>query len=278
MSEILLNDILKIPENEIQDYKVKFNIYNGYDEPLLVMTRNFEDIYNWIGWKKEKDDLTRPKVIVFVRYYIVSSEQWVFAGVYNVTKKENFNAIKEDVGYDLEPIQKYQNLIGRLVVSYKNKDQQLKRYAENVLNDIKVVEILKKLYNGVKFVGYNNINLTFQELEVIIKNNVDEWKRKLENITGIYMLSDRTNGKRYIGSAYGQEGIWQRWSVYIYSQNGGNKELLQLDNDYIRKNFNFVLLEWYVIGTDIEFIFARENYWKQVMMSRKADGFGYNDN
>ncbi len=148
----------------------------------------------------------------------------------------------------------------------------------NVLNDIQVVEILKKPYKGVEFEGYNNINLTFQELEVIVKNNVDEWKRKLENITGIYMLLDRSNGKKYIGSAYGQEGIWQRWSSYIYSQNGGNKELLQLDNDYIRKNFNFTLLEWYVIGTDIEFIISRENYWKQVMMSKKADGFGYNDN
>ena len=30
--EILLNDILKIPENEINDYKVKFNLYNGEKE------------------------------------------------------------------------------------------------------------------------------------------------------------------------------------------------------------------------------------------------------
>lgn len=278
MSEILLNDILRIPKNEIQNYKVKFNVYNGYEEPLMVMSRSYEEICNWIAWKKEKDDLTRQRVIAFVRYYTVSQEQWIFAGIYDVIKKSNFSEIQDGVGYNLVPISEYQNLYGRLVVSYKNTTQQLKRNAENVFNDIKIVELLKKPYNGVEFAGYNNINLTFQELEVIIKNNVDEWKRKLENVTGIYMLSDRTNGKRYIGSAYGQEGIWQRWSAYIYSQNGGNKELLQLDNDYIKKNFNFTLLEWYVIGTDIEFIISRENYWKQVMMSRKADGFGYNDN
>lgn len=278
MSEILLNDIIKIPQNEIADYKVKFNVNNGFTEPLLVMTRSYEEIYNWIAWKKEKDDLSRPKVIAFVRYYTVSQDQWIFAGVYEVNKKKNFYEIKDDVGYDLTPIEKYQNLYGRLVVQYKNTTQQLKRNAENVLNDIKVIEILKKPYNGIEFSGYNNINLTFQELEVIIKNNVDEWKRKLENITGIYMLFDRSNGKKYIGSAYGQEGIWQRWNTYIYSQNGGNKELLQLDNDYIRDNFNFTLLEWYVIGTDIGFIKSRENYWKKVMLSRKSDGYGYNDN
>lgn len=278
MNEILLNDILKIPENEIQNYKVKFMVNNGYDEPLTTMTTNYKWLLAWIGWKGEKDDLTRPRVISFVRYYTVSYEQWIFAGIYEVSKKPNFYDIKNNVGYDLTIVPEYQNLYGRLVVSYKNTTQQLKRNAENVLADMQVVEILKKPYNGIEFKGYNNINLSFQELEVIIKNNVDEWKRKLENVTGIYMLFDRDTGKKYIGSAYGQEGIWQRWSAYIYSQNGGNKELLQLDNDYIRKNFNFTLLEWYVIGTDIEFIISRENYWKQVMLSRKADGFGYNDN
>ena len=47
------------------------------------------------------------------------------------------------------------------------------------------------------------------------------------------MLFDRSTGKKYIGSAYGENGIWKRWSDYIYSNNGGNKEMLQLDNDYL---------------------------------------------
>lgn len=209
------------------------------------MARSYDEICNWIAWKKGKDDLPRPKVIGFVRYYTVSQEQWIFAGAYEVNKKSNFNEIKEGVGYNLTPIPEYQNLYGRLVVEYKNTTQQLKKNAENVLKDIKVVEILKKPYNGVEFEGYNNINLTFQELEVIIKNNVDEWKR---------------------------------WSDYIYSNNGGNKEMLQLDNNYIRDNFTFTLLEWYALGMDFDFIIARENYWKKVMLSRKIDGYGYNDN
>lgn len=34
MSEIMLNDILKVSENEIQNYKVRFMVSNGYTEPL----------------------------------------------------------------------------------------------------------------------------------------------------------------------------------------------------------------------------------------------------
>ena len=55
MREILLNDILKIPESEIQDYKVKFNVNNGHTEPLLVMSISYDEICNWIAWKKEKE-------------------------------------------------------------------------------------------------------------------------------------------------------------------------------------------------------------------------------
>ena len=276
MNEIMLNDILKIPHNEIQDYKIRFIVSNGYDEPLVTMSRNFNWLLNWIAWKGYKDNLSRPRLIGLVRYYTISYEQWVFAGIYEVSKKPNFYEIKNNVGYNLTPVPEYQNLIGRLILEYKNTSQQLIRNAESILDNIKVVEILKKPYKGIEFTGYNNINLTFQELEVIIKNSIDEWKRKLENITGIYMLSDRNTGKRYIGSAYGQEGIWQRWSSYIYSQNGGNKELLQLNNNYIRENFTFTLLEWYTIGTDTEYIISRESYWKNVMMSKGK--YGYNDN
>ena len=143
-------------------------------------------------------------------------------------KVANFYEITNNVGYDLTPVKEYQNLYGRLVISYKKTTQQL--------------------------------------------------KRKLENVTGIYILLDRNNGKKYIGSAYGENGIWKRWSDYIYSNNGGNKEMLQLDNDYIRDNFKFTLLERYEIGTELEFIISRENYWKRVMLSRKNDGYGYNDN
>lgn len=38
----MLNDILKIPHNEIQDYKIRFMVSNGYDEPLVTMSRNFK--------------------------------------------------------------------------------------------------------------------------------------------------------------------------------------------------------------------------------------------
>ena len=148
MNEILLNDILKIPENEIDNYKVRFMINNGYIEPLTIMIQNPKELLDWIAWKSDKDDLSRKKVITFVRYYTKSQDQWIFTGIYKVNKKDNFDKIKNGVGYDIVPIKEYQKLYGKLIVKYKNDTQQLKRNAEKVLNDIEIVEILNEQYSG----------------------------------------------------------------------------------------------------------------------------------
>ena len=148
MSEILLNDILKIPEEEIENYKIRFMINNGHIEPLTIMVQNPKELLDWIAWKSDKDDLSRKKVITFVRYYTKSQDQWIFTGIYKVNKKDNFDKIKNGVGYDIVPIEKYQKLYGKLIVKYKNDTQQLKRNAEKVLNDIEIVEILNEQYSG----------------------------------------------------------------------------------------------------------------------------------
>lgn len=95
------------------------------------------------------------------------------------------------------------------------------------------------------------------------------------------MLSNTENGKRYIGSAYGDGGIWSRWSQYCADGHGGNKELRvlveQKGYDCIERNFKFTLLEIHPMFTSDEAIILRESYWKEVMMSRNPK-FGYNSN
>lgn len=39
----------------------------------------------------------------------------------------------------------------------------------------------------------------------------------LESIKAIYITSDRSNGKKYIGSSYRECSVWFRWSIYIAS-------------------------------------------------------------
>lgn len=39
---------------------------------------------------------------------------------------------------------------------------------------------------------------------------------------GVYVIHDTETGEPYVGSAYGDTGIWQRWSNYALTLHGGN--------------------------------------------------------
>ena len=102
----------------------------------------------------------------------------------------------------------------------------------------------------------------------------------MENVKGVYLITDISNGKRYVGSAYGGEGIWSRWKSYVETGHGNNKELTRLIKrsgmEYARINFRFALLEHQSMLTDDDFIIERENYWKNILLTRGK--YGYNKN
>jgi len=106
-----------------------------------------------------------------------------------------------------------------------------------------------------------------------------DWKAALQSVKGVYLIVDKDNGKKYVGSAYGAFGLWQRWGCYIGTGHGWNDELTKLINkkgiEYARKNFRLSLLEYRPAYTDDQEIMSRENYWKEALLSRK---FGYNRN
>lgn len=48
-------------------------------------------------------------------------------------------------------------------------------------------------------------------------DNSDDWCRALRSRKGVYLITDKNTGKQYVGSAYGKDGIFGRWVVYLTS-------------------------------------------------------------
>ena len=95
----------------------------------------------------------------------------------------------------------------------------------------------------------------------------------------MYLITDTATGKRYVGSAYGDEGIWGRWAAYAQSGHGGNAQLRKLvgrDLTYPRENFRYTLLEFFRLGTPDREVIGRESFWKDVLLTRGK--FGLNSN
>jgi hypothetical protein len=54
-------------------------------------------------------------------------------------------------------------------------------------------EILKEPYSGEAFCGYENINHDFIDLEAIFRQSRPDWRAALENVKGIYLITDKKN-------------------------------------------------------------------------------------
>ena len=150
---------------------------------------------------------------------------------------------------------------------------------ENHYPAFEVQEIIREPYSGRDFPSFENIDISFEELEVIVRNSRLDWAGALANVKGVYMISDVQTGKRYIGSAYGSQGIWSRWTSYVSTGHGGNVELRNLVNEptltYCRQAFRFALLEYRPAATPDDVVIARETFWKNVLLSRQ---YGLNRN
>jgi hypothetical protein len=143
-----------------------------------------------------------------------------------------------------------------------------------------VSEILPEPYTGEAFCGYDQIDIGFSRLSQIIRLQRLDWRTALENAKGIYLITDTSTGKRYVGSAYGDTGVWSRWECYIDNCHGYNDELTELIRSrgpaYARRFFRFALLEHFSMKADDLFVIRRESYWKDVLLSRSK--YGYNAN
>ncbi|MEA3378657.1 MAG: GIY-YIG nuclease family protein [Nanoarchaeota archaeon] len=276
--KIKLSNIIRIDNPTL--YKGHFAVWNGDDEPLDVFV---QDKDNWKSWQEYRpyskkksiylDCFSRDFIFSFVRFYPRGDEYWLFGGIWEVIKRNNRYKVKLcDLGREF---------IGRLLVEYQMGDRAKRVNFEKHYPKIIVSEIFDQEFSGEDFPGSNNIDIEFIKLKHIFQINKSDWKSTLEHIDGIYLITDTKNGKKYVGSAYGGEGIWSRWKKYIYTGHGGNQDLRRLIDKkglkYAEKNFKFAILETYKFGTSDDTIDSRESYWKSVFMSRDEQ-YGYNKN
>ncbi len=163
--------------------------------------------------------------------------------------------------YQMEEMPGFEDLIERVVIKWSNAIAWVQWFK----NEMEVIEI-NAGFGKRPFTGYMDFILSFDELSELINEDNDEWKRMLSSVYGVYVIRDTNTEKLYIGSAYGKEGIWQRWTTYVKTGgHGGNKtlkELVSKDPNY-SKNFAFSLLVIMSKNTTDEAVIAQEQLLKR---------------
>ena len=279
---IKMVDLLNITPGDYENYKLHFAI--GGDEK--------KEPYNTFlvgGFKEWQECQTKKnwtrKYIISLIYY--DKNLWLYGGVYEVlpTKPTPItNGNWHGWRYETKLLDTQSDMIGRVLFYFKKEFRasypMLETKATNgmALADMYVSSIFDKQVAITDFLGFDHVNIDHKALRLIVQDNIPSWKTALSNVKGVYLIVDVLTGKQYVGSAYGDECIWQRWAEYAKNGHGGNielKELLSKNGEDYKFNFKYSILEICNMSLGSEYIISRETHWKQVLMTRE---FGLNKN
>lgn len=273
---------MRVPEPSLT--KVKLNIRAGVGGPAAWDLLLADDPEDWLNMTRHREqhqnnNLDRAEsVLAFAQYYPYGPQYFIFGGFFHV--QPVVPALLGGPGYKLELQDLHSEYIKRLIIKLKRpvgRDLYLRWY--ETLQDSQLNPEIYELAPDAKlgtFPGYQNVRLRHHEMQRIIANEEPSWRDALSSVKGVYVITDLSDGRLYVGSASGEaNGLWQRWSGYAHLKNltGGNKELesmrVSLGDDHIIGNFQYSILEIFDPKTSAATILQRESFWKLALDSRK---------
>jgi hypothetical protein len=284
MNRILLQDILPLDELTNQGVVLLVrhshqNIQKMYEENLMEEYQSFQDKSAFLHFKfmicfigSERNSAT---------FYGIFELIEIFTGEnvpkYSEELTKYHQGSSKDFYLNLKRIETFDKFKDRLVIDWAVPRSWYNTYGK--VSDKTVIKILP--FNFVKgFPGLMNIKLSFSELKKIIDNPEShiEWFESLTKLQAVYLILDEKTGYQYVGTTYGENGLWQRWEKYAKGDHtGGNLEFIALkkDDSEFYKNFQYSILEVLSKTASQKYCTLKESNWKKKLGSR---AFGLNKN
>ena len=159
----------------------------------------------------------------------------------------------------------YPSWCGRMVVRWPGLERSWFRWADR--NTFEIDSIRESSAFETPMGAWEELIMTWSELKVLPA----KWQSSLKEWRGIYFILDTSDGRGYVGSAYGTDNILGRWINYGISGHGGNKGLRKRDPN----NFLFSILQRVSPDMPFEEVIRLEQTWKTRLHTRE---FGLNEN
>ncbi|MBV9063611.1 MAG: GIY-YIG nuclease family protein, partial [Alphaproteobacteria bacterium] len=135
---------------------------------------------------------------------------------------KGFDGIRPSVlWFDLADTEFYPEWRGRLIVNWgEGGERSWSRWA--IDNTFNIEAIRETIYVEEPVPDWREVMVRWNEL----KSLWPTWRAALSQWRGIYHILDESDGKGYVGSAYGTDNIVGRWTTYADGTgDGGNKKL-----------------------------------------------------
>lgn len=232
----------------------------------------------FLEWQCEQNEDNMKNVDYIVSF--IGEEQCLcrFAGVYrNFGPKQ-----KTQCGsfYDLREVDGFEILKNQVVIDW---GKGALKWMQNWKTEKEVVRIDQVTNNEEIpfFTRYEDVLLSYSQLKQVVADK--EWKTKLEACNCVYVITDKNNGKQYVGVTYKglkagmKGGILNRWTEYAETGHGEDVTLKKLcqENPNYADNFQWSILETLPLSVIPKVAIDIETKWKDKLLTKV---WGYNNN
>jgi hypothetical protein len=214
------------------------------------------------------------------RLWLVFMDDGSFEGVYRSRfygAFENHREVFEERtesnrNFDIAPSPVLSILRNRLVINWTTPIRWTRQGA--LAAKFEVVEIADP--QVIPFPGFDSVRRTYRELQQAVHDpHYRQWQSALRAVKAIYLITDMSNGRHYVGKADGADGLLGRWTDYADNGHGWNKELVNLPKEQC-EHFQFSILQVFEPKTLQQKVYDAESHYKLALLSRAP--FGYNAN
>lgn len=233
----------------------------------------------FLEWQCEQNEDKMKNVNYIVSF--IGEEQCLcrFAGVYrNYGRKHK---TQSGSFYDLKEVPGFEILKNQVVIEW---GKGALSWMQNWSTKKEVVRIDQVFDNEEIpfFTRYEDVLLSYSQLKKVVADK--EWKTKLEACNCVYVISDKSNGKQYVGvtckgSKAGMKGgILSRWTEYAETGHGEDvslKELCEANPNYAENYLQWSILETLPLSVIPKVAIDIETRWKDKLLTKV---FGYNNN
>lgn len=265
-----LVDFLKAAGIEVNTNSLKIHLacWNGREDPIDEF---FKGTFKaWQEWQAHRN-FQCDQVLSLVD---LGQSDWLFVGLYAILSVQPHPENPKHFLYSTSLLPNQDALIGRITVHHKRSRASYIWYKADI--PLTITEIRREKLTIGEFPGYNAVALPHSRLKIVIEQQIPSWHHALINIKGIYLITDSSSGKHYVGKASGNDGIWNRWCEYADNGHGGNVQLKKLLKDHgptHMQHFQYSILEIADTHASEADILKRESHWMDVLKSRE---FGLN--
>lgn len=268
---IKLIDLLKISGVHLTSYKI--HCAAGKDDPPLEAF--FEGRFKTWQEHQNQQNFRCDEIISLIH---LQEDKWLFAGIYQVLGvKHRRQGKKSWFEYGTKKVAGLDHLTGRVVVQFRKHFIAAHLIGTKYIDQLLVAEIRDKRMRVSDFPGYHAVNLSYRLLRTIVRKNMSQWKAALNDVGGVYLVTDNHTGKHYVGCARGGDTIWHHWVSFAINGHAGVKPLRRLlsrEPDGYQLHLQFSILEVCDLKTARAHVVSRAEHWKQVLQSV---AFGYNE-